>query len=151
MQFVVGKSSGGQSLKKSPVEGANHCICGRKRFERTTAPLPHMVASRADSGAPIPLQLEDDFRNSRYHLVDFLLPAVSGNNSKSAGCGVSRSSDAPYPWRSSRDLGRPSQPSQSDGSGFRQRNQWTDGNGISSGLCAGTQPGGIYLGSLETS
>ena len=151
MRSANGRRSGGRSLKKSPVEGANHCICGRKRFERKTASLPYLVASWTDSSASISFQLEDDFGHRWHHLVDFLLPFVSGNDSKPSGCGIPYASDASYPWRSSRDLGRTSQSSQSVGPGFRKRDQWTDRNRVSAGLCTRTQSGGIHLGTLETS
>jgi len=151
MRSADGKRGGGQNLKKSPFEGANHCLRRRKRLERETASLPDLVSSGANSCSAISFQLEDDFRNCRHHLVDFLFPAVSRNDPESASCGIPYSSDAPYPWRSSRHLGWSSQPSQSSGPGLCKSIGWTDRDRISAGLCSGTQSGRIHLGPLETS
>jgi len=150
MRSADGRRGGGRSLKKSPVEGPNHCICRRERFERTAAPLQDLVSSRANSGASIPLQLEDDFGDCGHHLVDLLLPAVSWNNPKSSSGGVLDAPDAPNSRRSSCYLGRAPQPSKSFGPGFRSGNQWANRNRVLARLCSGTQPGGVYLGTLET-
>ena len=118
MRSADGNRGGGQGLKKSPVEGTDHRIRRRKRFERTAAPLPDMVPSWANTGTSVPFQLEDDFGDRGYHMVDFLLSAFSGNNPESTGCGIPYSSDAANPRRSSCDLGWAPKPSESDGQGF---------------------------------
>ena len=150
MRSASGKRSAGPRLKKSPVEGANHRICRRKRLERTTSSLPNVVSARADSSASIPLQLEDDFRNRWHHLVDLLLSAVSGDNSKSAGGGIPHSADEPYPGRSSDYLRWTSAAPEQAGPGFREGNRWKDGDRILAGLCPGAQSRRIHLGTFET-
>ncbi len=118
MRSADGKQGVGQNLKKSPVEAPNDRIRGRERVERKATPLPYVGPSWADSSASIPFQLENNFGNCRNHLVDLLLPVVSRDNPKPAGSGIPHASDAPYSRRSPRNLGRPSQPSQSYRSGL---------------------------------
>src|ERR1043166_168198 len=75
-----GSVGDGRKKKKSAPAAANDSVCGRKRFERATAPGSHLGSARPDARAPILLQLEVPFGDGGYHHLEFLFPALSGQH-----------------------------------------------------------------------
>src|SRR5439155_26863757 len=106
-----GSSSAGRRLKKSPKRAAHYRLHRRKRIERASAPLPHLVATGTDAGAAISLQLEDAIGDGRSDLVELLLSAVSRRDPQPADHRVSHASTAPHSWQATDRLGRVAGPS----------------------------------------
>jgi len=77
-----------------------------------------MGTAWANSGAPVPLQLEDAVSNGWCDLVELLLPAVSGLDSKSAGGRVFAASVAPFGLQAIGGLGWSKDSSQPISLGF---------------------------------
>src|SRR5215470_5233795 len=69
-----GKASVGQRLKKSANGRPHDRLHRRKRIKPTAASLPDLGAPWPDTGAAIPLELEDDLRSRRDDLVELLFP-----------------------------------------------------------------------------
>jgi transposase len=67
------------TLKKSPPGSPDDHLHRRKRSKRTPAPLPYLGTARPDAGSAVQLQLEDNLGHRRHHLLELLLPPLSGN------------------------------------------------------------------------
>ncbi len=65
-------------IKKSPQGRPHHRLHRRERTERAAPPLPYLGPKRTDTGAAVPLQLEDAFGYGRGHMVELLLPSFPG-------------------------------------------------------------------------
>jgi hypothetical protein len=123
---------------------------GLKRTEPTPAPLPDLGASGTNPGAAIPLQLEDAVGNRGGDVVELLLSAVSRSHSQPADHRVSLPPDAPHSRQTADRLGWSTWTSQSRRVGLRARAEGALVAGVSSRLCARTEPGGISMVTLET-
>src|SRR6266481_2618989 len=146
----AGSSTAGPSLKKSPPGGPNYRLRRRERAERAAPPLPHVGAARTDPGAAISFQLEAALGDGRDNLVAFLFPPLSRTHSRSSGDRVSDSSLVPYPGQVAGHLGPPSRSPQPLGPALGHRPAGPARTGAPARLRAGTQPGGVPLGLLET-
>src|SRR5271166_5804042 len=148
-RFGGGSGSAGQRLKKSPKRAAHHRLARRKWIERAPAPLPHLGAARADAGVAMSLQLEDAVGGGGGDVVEFLLPAVSRRHPQPADHPVSRASAAPHSRQAADRLGRAAGASQPRGVGVREPAARALVAGVPARLCAGAEPGGVSVVTLE--
>ena len=114
-----GSRSAGRELKKSPKTKAHHRLRRRKRTERAPAPNAHLGAAGTDAGAAVPLQLENTLGRGRDHLVEFLLPAVSGSDPCAPNHRIPGAPAAAYSRQAADRLGRVAVPPQPPGAGLR--------------------------------
>jgi hypothetical protein len=111
--------------------------------------MPDVGTAWANASAPAPLQLEDDVSNGGRDLVELLLPAVSGLDSKSTGSRVLAASVAPFGLQAVGGLGWSKDSSQSIGLEFRSSTERALMVGVSPGLRSGTESGRVSLVPLE--
>src|ERR1700680_3860079 len=120
-----------------------------ERAQRAAPSLPHLGTAGTDPGAAIPLQLENSVGDGGGNVVEFLLSALSRRYQKSASGRVPRTFDASSAGQAADHLGRPAQSSQPPGVGLCPPTARTPVARIPSGLCSGTQSGGVSLVALE--
>src|SRR6266852_3334534 len=144
------RESRGRGLKKSPLRAAHDRLHRRKRSERTAAAGADLGAARADPGAATSFQLESAVGGGRHHLVELLLPALSWRHPCRRGDRLPRPSAATSAGQAAGGLGRVAAAPGAAGHGVHPRAAGPAGDRALAGLRAGTQPGRIYLGLLET-
>ena len=84
-----GSSNTGPPLKKSPKRRAHDRLHRRKRIEPAPASLPHLVAARPDSSAPVSLQLEDHLGGGGHDHVELRFPDLRKSRRQGAGRRIS--------------------------------------------------------------
>jgi hypothetical protein len=146
---VSGKRSAGRRLKKSPQGRPHHRLHRRERTEREAPPLPYLGPEGTDTGAAVPLQLEDAFGYGRRHLVELLLPSLSWHRSFAAGDPVPRPSALPRTRKVVDRLGRIGSAPQRRSLGLHPPTARPDLDRVSASLRSGTEPGRISVVPLE--
>src|ERR1700692_877030 len=147
----IGRSIVGLKLKKSARREAHHHLRRRKRIERTTASSADLGAARTDASSAVSLQLEGVIGRRRNHLVEFLLPALSYDHSRTAGGRLPRSLPASSARQAVGGLGRATGTSGAAGQRIYPRAARSARDRVVAGLRPRTQSGRVHLGLLETS
>src|SRR6202030_3687523 len=107
---------------------------------------PHLGAAGTDSGAAIPLQLENPVGDGRGYVVELLLSTLSRRHQKSASGRVPPPSDASSAGQATDHLGWPAQSSQPPGMGLCPPTARSPVARIPSRPCAPTQTRGASVG-----
>src|ERR1700688_2290672 len=107
-----------KTLRQNQKSGPGHSFHRRERAQRTAPSLPHLGAAGTDSGAAIPLQLEDAVGDGGGDVVELLLSALSRRHKKSPSGRVPPTSAASSAGQATDHLGWPAQSSQPPGTGL---------------------------------
>jgi transposase len=136
-------------IKKSLKRRAHARLHRRKRVESASPSVSHLGSTWSNSCAAVPLQLEDHIRCCRNDHMELLFPDLRKGGRQGRNDSLPDSPPPIYPNTAIGGLGQAASAPQSAGGsvpGFLGR---PDRHRISSALCAGTQSGGIPVGSLE--
>jgi hypothetical protein len=111
--------------------------------------VPHVGTQGSDTDSAVQLQLGLAVGYRRTDLVELLLPVLSRLHPQSAGGGVPQASDATYPRPDDPCLGSVIGAQESDGARLHCRAARPNPHRVRTGVCAGLEPGGVFMGSLE--
>jgi len=108
-----------------------------------------MGAARADSGPPVPLQLENPFSHRRRYPLELLLSDLRTNHQVRTDHRVPQTLAALHQWQRLVDLGSAPGPPQPRHTAIHPRPERPFGDGVPASLRARVEPGGVHLGPLQ--
>ena len=150
MRFLAGNRWSGPALKKSQRRRAHPNLHRRKWPEPEATPCTHLESQRADPNLGVQLQLEEAVGHRRTVLVELLLSPLPRCDQDRAG---DRFIETPATSRQRQiapRLGRRRHPPKPTGASVLEKLEGHNLGGTSLCICAGTQPGRVSLGILET-
>src|SRR5277367_4271324 len=145
-----GSAGHGRRLKKSRKRRAHHRLHRRKRVKPASPPVSHLGAARADTGAPVPLQLENHFRCSRDDALELLFPDLRQSRGQGRDDHLPVSPPSPLEITFAGGLGQTACPPEPVGRRVPRFARRSDRGRLSSALCPGAESRRISLGLLET-
>src|SRR5271154_5079926 len=138
------------AIKKSRKRRAHHRLHRRKRVKPASPPVSHLGAARADTGAPVPLQLENHFRCSRDDALELLFPDLRQSRGQGRDDHLPVSPPSPLEITLAGGLGQTACPPEPVGRRVPRFARRSDRGRLSSALCPGAESRRISLGLLET-
>lgn len=137
------------AIKKSSKRRTHNRLHRRKWSEPAAPPAAHLGAAWADAGFAVPLQLEDLIGHRRGDPLELLLSDLRGLHQVRASHRVPQALAPLYTGRHPADLGPASGSQKQAHPSIHPGSERPLGCRVPPALRAGTEPGGVHLGTLQ--